>query len=73
VIQRKTRIGKKEYEQMLLYIPKELVGDSAFPLKVGSPCEITIDMKDKKVIVSPISEERAREKGWARRERKKSG
>jgi hypothetical protein len=71
LIGRTTKIAGKQYKQVLLYLPTDLVGDSAFPLSVGSPCEITIDMKQKQLVVKPISESEAVAKGWSRRKRGK--
>jgi hypothetical protein len=55
---------------MLIYLPRELVMDSQFFLKANSPCEITVDAKEKQMIIKPIDEADARRKGWVRKDRK---
>jgi hypothetical protein len=70
VIGRKSKVGDREYEQMLIYLPRELVMDSQFFLTANSPCEIMIDAKEKQMIIRPIDEVEARRKGWVRKDRK---
>ncbi len=71
VIGRKTKAGGREYEQVWIYVPTDLAGDSMFVLRPGDPCEIELDTKTGKLSVSPMSEKEAKEKGWARRIRTK--
>lgn len=68
VIGRRSVRGGREYQQIWVYIPAKVAEDSAFQLKPADPVEIEIDPSGR-LIVTPISVEKARELGWAKRER----
>jgi hypothetical protein len=69
VIGRTSKLGKKEYEQMWIYVPVSLSTDSNFKMKVGDPVEITLDTESGSLSVASISTEEALERGWKVRKR----
>jgi hypothetical protein len=72
IIGRKTASKGKEYARIWVYVPTKISEDTAFPFKIGEPCSVEIDKKEKQLIVKPISKEEAIEQGWRKRERKTS-
>lgn len=50
------RIAKRKDEKHFLYLPKNLVEDSAFPFETGSsvPARVVIDTVGKKLLVEPL-------------------
>lgn len=64
----------REYVRVWVYVPTKVSEDSAFPFKVGDPCEVEIDADTKSLAVRPLSVKEANLRGWARRDRyRKSG
>ena len=51
-------------------MPTKISEDSAFPFKIGDPCEIEIDTKKNQLSVRTVSQEKALKDGWSRRPRK---
>jgi hypothetical protein len=74
VIGRKTTIGKKQYKQVMVYVPSQISLDSLFQsmFEIGKPVEIVIDGKNMQMVVKPVEEEAAKERGWVRRDRSKN-
>jgi len=58
-----------DYVRVWIYIPSKVSEDSAFPFKIGEPCEVEIDTGGKRLVVKPIVASAAYEQGWARRNR----
>jgi hypothetical protein len=71
IVGKKTRVGGRDYRQVLLYIPSSVAEDSQFPIQIGSPCEISVDVKNRQLVIKQIGDKEAIERGWVRRERKK--
>jgi hypothetical protein len=73
IIGRKTVVGKRHYKQVLAYIPSEVSVDSMFTsiFEIGKPVEIEVDGKNRQMIMRPIDEKSAVERGWVRRDRTK--
>jgi hypothetical protein len=71
VIGRTSKAGARKYEQLWIYIPRDMASDSMFKLKAGDPCQIELDIKTGGLAITQISESEAKAKGWARRERRK--
>ena len=61
----------KQYKQMLIYVPAVVYQDSQWPFAAGSPCEIELNVESKELVVRPIGEKEAKEKGWTKRQRSK--
>jgi hypothetical protein len=70
IVRKKTRVAGRDYAQVLIYVPKEVASDSAFPFEFPSPCEIEVDTKKREIVLRPISEDEATKRGWATRGRK---
>ncbi|MCL5876423.1 MAG: hypothetical protein M1540_01255 [Candidatus Bathyarchaeota archaeon] len=70
IIGRKTASKGKEYARIWVYIPTKVSEDTAFPFKIGAPCEVQIDEDKKHLIVKPISEKEAIAHGWRKRNRR---
>lgn len=49
LINRPTKTGEKEYDKFFIYLPTELVRDSAFPFKPGDYLLVEIDQKKKEL------------------------
>ena len=73
IIGRKSISKGRVYLRIWIYIPTKVSEDTAFPFKVGDPCEVEIDLERNLLIVKPISEKEAIKLGWKRRKRKKIG
>jgi hypothetical protein len=71
IIGRNSIVGGKRYRQVMLYIPSEIAVDSQFFFEPGQPAEIELDVKNRTMLVMPISEKEAVEKGWKLRKRSK--
>jgi hypothetical protein len=58
----------------MIYVPTHMSVDSLFQsmFKIGKPVELEIDAAKGAMIVKPIGESEAREKGWVRRSGSKS-
>lgn len=69
VIGRRSVSKGKEYVRVWIYIPTKVSEDTAFPFKIGDPCEVEIDTSRRQLVVTPISVEKAQELGWAKRQR----
>jgi hypothetical protein len=67
MIGKKTRVAGRDYTQVMLYIPKELVDDSTWPFALENPCEITVDPAREQMTVKSIAKDEALRKGWIRR------
>ncbi|MDV3243717.1 MAG: hypothetical protein LYZ69_02275 [Nitrososphaerales archaeon] len=61
----------REYVRVWVYVPTKVSEDTAFPFRIGEPCEIEIDTDRKSVVIKPVSLKEANLKGWSRRERYK--
>jgi hypothetical protein len=72
IIGKKTRVAGRDYTQVLLYIPKEVVSDSAFPFALSTPCEIIVDAEKGQMVVRPIGRDEAIKRGWVRRSGRKA-
>jgi hypothetical protein len=71
IIGRKSVSKGKEYARIWVYVPTKISEDTAFPLKLGSPCLIEIDEEKRNLVVKPISEKEAIKLGWRKRLRRK--
>ncbi len=71
VIGRKSISKEKEYVRVWIYVPTKVSEDTAFPFKIGDPCEVEIDTAKKSVVVRQIAIDKAHDLGWSRRERYK--
>ena len=67
---RKSVSKGKEYARIWVYVPTKVSEDTAFPFKIGNPCEVTIDEKNNQLVIKPIAIEKAKEQGWRERKRK---
>ena len=71
-----TVIGRKsvskgcEYTRIWIYIPTKVSEDTAFPFKMGEPCLVEIDVKQKMLTIKPISKNEAIKLGWKKRKRR---
>jgi hypothetical protein len=70
IIGRKTVSKGKEYARIWVYVPTKVSEDTAFPFKIGAPCLVKIDEGKKQLIVKPIPEKEATERGWRKRDRR---
>lgn len=52
VINRPTKTAGKEYDKFFIYLPTNLVRDSAFPFKIGEMTTIRIDPEKGILIIS---------------------
>lgn len=68
-IGRRTVSKGRQYLRVWIYVPTKVSEDTAFPFKVGEPCEVEIDAKRKGLVIKSIDAARARELGWSRRDR----
>jgi hypothetical protein len=68
VIGRRSVSKGREYVRVWVYVPTKVSEDTAFPFKVGDPCEVEIDTQ-RGLVVRPLSVKEASLRGWARRER----
>lgn len=64
IIGRRSVSKGREYTRVWIYIPTKVSEDTAFPFKVGEPCEVEIDLKRNLLIIRPISEKEAIKLGW---------
>jgi hypothetical protein len=73
VIGRKTTINKKDYRQIMLYIPSDISLDSLFRslFEIGKPIDIKVDGEKRQMVIKPIAEKEALGRGWVRRDRTK--
>jgi hypothetical protein len=55
----------------MIYVPADLSIDSQWFFEMGQPVELELDLKNKVMVVKPISEKEALEKGWKQRQRSK--
>jgi hypothetical protein len=54
----------RQYERVWIYIPTKVSEDSSFPLKVGDPCLVQLDLERKQVLTNRIGREDAVKLGW---------
>jgi len=52
IINRPTKTAGKDYDKFFVYLPTNLVRDSAFPFKVGEAVVIRIDRENNLLTVS---------------------
>lgn len=52
IINRPTKTAGKDYDKFFVYLPTNLVRDSAFPFKVGDAVVIRIDRENNLLTVS---------------------
>jgi len=69
IIGRKSVSKGKEYTRIWVYVPTKISEDTAFPFKVGAPC--LVEINEGKLVVKPISEDKAMGLGWRKRVRGK--
>ncbi len=69
IIGRKSESKGRKYTRIWIYVPTKVSEDTAFPFKIGEPCEVEIDTTTKDLTIRPITKEKASKLGWARRER----
>ena len=72
MIGRKTSVGKRKYKQVMIYVPSQISMDSSFMalFEIGKPVEIDVDTEKRQMVMKPLTEHKAKEKGWIRRENK---
>jgi hypothetical protein len=70
IIGRKSVSKGKEYARIWVYVPTKVSEDTAFPFKIGNPCLVEIDESKKALVITPVSDKKAVELGWRKRERK---
>ncbi|MCW4025568.1 MAG: hypothetical protein NWF01_11130 [Candidatus Bathyarchaeota archaeon] len=51
LVNRPTVTGKKSYSKFFVYLPSEIVKDSAFPFKEDDKLKIKIDTKNRRLII----------------------
>lgn len=71
IIGRKSVSKGKEYARIWVYVPTKVSEDTAFPFKIGAPCLVEIIEEKKQLVVKPLSEKEATERGWRKRNRRK--
>lgn len=71
IIGRRSVSKGREYTRIWIYVPTKVGEDTAFPFDVGAPCLVEIDEEERRLVISPISEEEAVRLGWRKRERRK--
>jgi len=71
VIGRRSASKGREYVRVWIYVPTKVSEDTAFPFKIGEPCEVEIDTDEKALMVRSVSVKEANRMGWSRRERYK--
>lgn len=71
IIGRKSVSKGREYTRIWIYVPTKVSEDTAFPFRMGMPCLVEIDTKNRCLNVRPISEQEAVKLGWQRRKRRK--
>ncbi len=71
VIGRRSASKGREYVRVWIYVPTKVSEDTAFPFKIGEPCEVEIDTDKKGLAIRPVSVKEANRMGWSRRERYK--
>jgi hypothetical protein len=70
VIGRKSVSKGREYTRIWIYIPTKVSEDTAFPFKIGDPCLVEIDVKQKTLTIKPIPKNEAAKLGWKKRKRR---
>ena len=50
--------GGKKYDKFFIYVPTDLANDSQFRFKSGDEIEITVDVKEKRLLVEGIQQGR---------------
>jgi hypothetical protein len=70
-VEREIKAGEREYSQMLIYLPREVVSDSQFFLVPNSACEIVVEVKNRELIIRQIDEQEARKRGWVKKDNAK--
>ena len=70
MIGRKTSSKGREYTRVWIYVPTKVTEDTAFPFRVGDPCQIEIGEKEASLTIRPVSVARAVKEGWAKRARR---
>jgi len=70
VIGRRSVSKGRQYQRFWIYIPTKVSEDSSFPLKVGDPCLVQLDLERKQLLIKRIGREDAVKLGW-RAERKR--
>ena len=51
-VNRPTQTGGKKYDKFFVYIPTEVAKDSQFPFKPGELVDISLNIKQRKVVLS---------------------
>lgn len=69
IIGRRTVSRGRVYVRVWIYVPTKVSEDTAFPFKIGEPCEVEIDAKRKGLVINSIDIGRAQKLGWSRRQR----
>ena len=69
IIARKSSAKGHSYRRVWIYVPAKVSEDSAFPFKPGDPAEVTITEDNSSLTVKPISIAKAKQRGWAKRQR----
>lgn len=54
LVNRPTVTGKKQYPKFFVYLPSNIVNDSAFPFKVDDRVKVRIDTENKRLIIEKI-------------------
>ncbi len=72
VIGRKTSSKGKEYIRVWIYVPTKVSEDTAFPFRIGDPCQIEIDEREARLSVRPVSVARAVKDGWTTKRARRS-
>jgi hypothetical protein len=62
----------KEYVRLWIYVPSKVSEDTAFPFRIGDPCEVEIDTKARGLSVRSIPVDEAEKRGWVKRNRQKA-
>jgi len=55
IVNRPTQTGKKLYNNYFVHIPTAIARDSAFPFRIGEEVIVTIDTKEKKLVIRRVS------------------
>jgi hypothetical protein len=72
IIGRRSVSKGREYTRVWIYIPTKISEDTAFPFEISDPCAVEIDLKQNRLVIEPISKERAFKLGWQKRERRQA-
>ncbi len=72
MIGRKTSSKGREYTRVWIYLPTKVTEDTAFPFRIGDPCQIEIDEREAGLSIKPIPVARAVKEGWAKKRQRNS-